>query len=109
VTEARWRLAAGEAWSGSGLVLTTRLGDPIDPRNFHRYFKARVAKSGVPVISVHATRRTCASLLVRPQCAPSRRDGDPPAQQDRGHDGHLQPGLLGIDAHGAQAAGEAFK
>jgi integrase len=64
VTEARWRLAAGEAWSGSGLVLTTRLGDPLDPRNFHRWFKARAEKAGVPVIPVHATRRTCASLLV---------------------------------------------
>jgi len=64
VTEARWRLAAGEAWASSGLVLTTRLGDPLDPRNFHRYFKVRAAKAGVPVISVHATRRTCASLLV---------------------------------------------
>jgi integrase len=64
VTEARWRLAAGEAWAASGLVLTTRLGDPLDPRNFHRYFKARAEKAGVPVISVHSTRRTCASLLV---------------------------------------------
>lgn len=64
VVEARWRLAAGEAWAGSGLVLTTRLGDPLDPRNFHRYFKARAEKASVPVISVHSTRRTCASLLV---------------------------------------------
>jgi len=64
VTEARWRLAAGEAWGSSGLMLTTKLGDPLDPRNFHRSFKERVAKAEVPVISVHATRRTCASLLV---------------------------------------------
>ncbi|ADU46575.1 tyrosine-type recombinase/integrase [Intrasporangium calvum] len=64
VVEAKWRLAAGEAWAGAGLVMTTRLGDPLDPRNFHRYFKARATKAGVPVISVHATRRTCASLLV---------------------------------------------
>jgi len=63
-TEARWRLSAGESWADSGLVLTTTLGDAIDPRNFHRYFKARAAKAGVPVVSVHATRRTCASLLV---------------------------------------------
>jgi integrase len=60
----RWRLAAGEAWAGSGLVLTTELGDPVDPRNFHRRFKERALSAGVPVISVHATRRTCASLLV---------------------------------------------
>jgi len=64
VTEARWRLVAGKSWGESALVLTTRFGDPIDPRNFHRYFKARAEKAGVPVISVHATRRTCASLLV---------------------------------------------
>jgi hypothetical protein len=50
VTEARWRLAAGPAWEGSGLVLTTRLGDPFDPRNFHRYFKQQARKAQVPVI-----------------------------------------------------------
>jgi integrase len=49
---------------GSGLVLTTRYGTPIDPRNFQRFFQDRAAKAGVPVIPVHATRRTCASLLV---------------------------------------------
>ena len=64
LVEARWRLAAGAAWAGTGLVLTTRLGDALDPRNFHRYFKARAEEAGVPVISVHSTRRTCASLLV---------------------------------------------
>jgi len=30
----------------------------------HSTRQARAAKAGVPVISVHATRRTCASLLV---------------------------------------------
>lgn len=62
--EARRRLAAGEAWGDCGLVFTTRLGDPIDPRNFHRAFKSRARKAEVPVIPVHATRRTCATLLV---------------------------------------------
>lgn len=64
MTEARSRLEVGEAWMGSGLVLTTRFGTPIDPRNFQRFFQARAAKADVPVIPVHATRRTCASLLV---------------------------------------------
>ena len=58
------RLAAGEAWNSSGLVLTTRLGDVIDPRNFQRAFRSSVRRAGVPVIPVHSTRRTCASLLV---------------------------------------------
>jgi integrase len=55
---------AGELWHESGLVLTTPLGMPVDPRNFHRAFKERATKAGVPVTSVHATRRACASLLV---------------------------------------------
>ncbi|MGB3185556.1 MAG: tyrosine-type recombinase/integrase [Ornithinimicrobium sp.] len=64
VEESRRRLAAGEMWGECGLVFTTRLGDPVDPRNFHRDFKRRAEKAGVPVVPVHATRRTCATLLV---------------------------------------------
>ncbi len=60
----RQRLAAGDTWGDCGLVLTTKYGDPLDPRNFHLYFKERCDAAGVPVISVHSTRRTCASLLV---------------------------------------------
>ena len=36
---------------------------PLDPRNFHRAFKARSAKAGVRAIPVHGTRHTCGSLL----------------------------------------------
>ena len=54
-TERRLRMAAGEAWAGTGLVLTTRLGDPIDPRSFQRAFRSSVRRAGVPVISVHST------------------------------------------------------
>ena len=59
-----WRDAAGPAWQGTDLVISTRFGLPVEPRNFHRDFKTRCAKAGVRPISVHATRRTCASLLV---------------------------------------------
>jgi integrase len=55
----RWRHVGG-----CGLVLTMRLGEPIDPRNFHRAFKTRAEKADVAVVPVHATRQTCASLLV---------------------------------------------
>lgn len=58
------RNEAGRDWHETGLVFTTRYGTPIEPRNFHRDFKARCRKAGVREISVHATRRTCASLLV---------------------------------------------
>ncbi len=56
--------AAGDAWHDTGLVFTTRHGLPYAPRNFYRQFRLRAAKAGVPVVSVHSTRRTCASLLV---------------------------------------------
>lgn len=55
---------AGEPWHDSGLVFTSSFGTAVDPRNFHRLFKERAAAAGVPVIPVHSTRRTCASLLV---------------------------------------------
>ena len=61
--EARYRSVA-PAWHESGLVLTTGLGTPIDPRNFHRAFVDRAKRAGVPETSVHLTRKACASLLV---------------------------------------------
>jgi len=59
-----WEEKAGESWQGRGLVFTTRHGSPVEPRNFHREFKARCRKAGVRSVPVHTTRRTCASLLV---------------------------------------------
>lgn len=58
------RAAAGELWEAYALVFTTRLGSPIDPRDFNRAFTSRCVTTGVPVITVHDARRTCASLLV---------------------------------------------
>ena len=58
------RSKAGEAWDEIGLVFTTRYGSPIDPRNFNRSFTLRCEAAGVPHITVHDARRTCASLLV---------------------------------------------
>jgi integrase len=45
----RARAATGTAWNRSDQVFTTPYGDPIEPRNFNRYFAARC---------------TCATLLV---------------------------------------------
>jgi integrase len=53
-----------EAWHESGLVITTKLGKPVDPRNFYRAFQTRCRRAGVPTTTVHATRKACASLLV---------------------------------------------
>jgi len=55
--------AAGPFWIPTGHLFTTRDGLPLNPRNFHRAFKARSAKAGVRAIPVHGTRHTCGSLL----------------------------------------------
>ncbi|WP_327324191.1 site-specific integrase [Streptomyces sp. NBC_01210] len=57
------RKAAGELWTESDFVFTTRYGTPIEPRNFNRAFAARSAKAGVRKIRLHDTRHTCGSLL----------------------------------------------
>ena len=54
---------AGEAWSDTGLVFTTRYGTPFEPRNFNRSFDRRIRRAGVSKITVHGARKTCGSLL----------------------------------------------
>ena len=71
--QAAARKQAGSRWHDSDFVFTTRWGTPIEPRNFNRSFDTRCTKAGVPRISVHDTRFTCAALLatldVHPQVA----------------------------------------
>ena len=54
---------AGDGWIDTSLVFTTRYGTPIEPRNFNRSFDRCITAARVPRITVHSTRRTCASLL----------------------------------------------
>ena len=44
-------------------MFTTRHGTPIEPRNFNRSFDRCIVAARVPRITVHGTRKTCASLL----------------------------------------------
>lgn len=46
------------------LVFTTRLGTPIEPRDFNRSWQRRCEKAGVRTITVDDARKTCATLLV---------------------------------------------
>jgi integrase len=57
------RKKAGDGWIDNGLVFTTRHGTPIEPRNFNRSFDRLIVAARVPRITVHGTRKTCASLL----------------------------------------------
>ncbi|GAA2375935.1 site-specific integrase [Nonomuraea africana] len=56
--------AAGEAWQETGLVFTTASGRPVEPSNFRRSFAGACDKAKIRRVHVHATRKTCASLLV---------------------------------------------
>jgi integrase len=62
--QAAVRDAAGDDWPDQDLVFTTRTGRPIEPRNFNRSFVTACTKANVRKIPVHATRKTCASILV---------------------------------------------
>ncbi|MGW4214817.1 tyrosine-type recombinase/integrase [Lentzea sp. NPDC004789] len=57
------RFEAGTAWKDTGLVFTTKLGGPIEPRNVNRMFEALCKKAEVRQIRVHDLRHSCATLL----------------------------------------------
>ncbi|MFG3191980.1 tyrosine-type recombinase/integrase [Streptomyces omiyaensis] len=57
------RERAGEKWTETGYVFTTRTGQPIEPRNLYRSF-TRVAKNaGLRVVRLHDARHGTATLL----------------------------------------------
>jgi integrase len=64
------RLAAGPRWQDFGLVFTTRLGTPLEPRNVHRDFKRILARAGVPNQRFHDLRHAAASLLLAQGVSP---------------------------------------
>ncbi|MBO0891266.1 MAG: site-specific integrase [Acidothermales bacterium] len=57
------RRQAGDSWHEHGLVFTTSVGTPIEPRNLHRHFVRMCEKAGVRRIRFHDLRHSCATLL----------------------------------------------
>jgi hypothetical protein len=45
--QAAERAKAADIWQDTGLVFTTTLGAPYEPRNFARHFALRCSKAGV--------------------------------------------------------------
>ncbi|MFC9591590.1 tyrosine-type recombinase/integrase [Streptomyces sp. NPDC056944] len=61
--QAAARERAGEKWTDTGYVFTTRTGQPIEPRNLYRSF-TRVAKNAdLRVVRLHDARHGTATLL----------------------------------------------
>jgi len=58
------RLAAGSGWQDSGLVFTSSVGTPLEPRNLFRTFKAMLKRAGLPDIRFHDLRHSAASLML---------------------------------------------
>jgi integrase len=64
VRQLQERLVAGGDWKEMGLVFTTRVGTPIDPRAVTTAFHAILADAGLPSIRYHDLRHTAATLLL---------------------------------------------
>ncbi|MGB4777439.1 tyrosine-type recombinase/integrase [Microbacterium sp.] len=61
------RLRAGSQWGNDrGLVFTTELGAPIDPRNLFRAFVAAVGRSGIDAtgVGLHTLRHSAATGML---------------------------------------------
>jgi integrase len=58
------RLAAGGEWQDSGLVFTSPIGTPLEPRNVTREFHALLASANLPTVRFHDLRHTSATLLL---------------------------------------------
>ena len=63
VTQNAERTTKGRDWVESGLVFTSSIGTPIEPRNLNRHFVGLLDKAGVRHIRFHDLRHSCATLL----------------------------------------------
>ncbi|MCV7100920.1 MULTISPECIES: tyrosine-type recombinase/integrase [Mycobacterium] len=54
------RLRAANQWQDSGLVFTTELGGPVDPRNLLRVVEVAAKAAGVEGVGVHTLRHSAA-------------------------------------------------
>jgi integrase len=63
--QATWRAEIGAAWTNDeDLVFTDRLGEPLRQWNVHHALRGILAAAGLPPVSVHALRRSCAVALL---------------------------------------------
>jgi integrase len=62
--QASERLAAGESWRDSGLVFTTQIGSPLDPRNIYRDFVTVAQRAGIGRWHPHELRHSAASIML---------------------------------------------
>ncbi|MDF2962377.1 MAG: integrase [Paenibacillus sp.] len=61
---AKEKLATGEDYQDYNLVISTKLGTPVNPRNLLRVFYGLMKKAKVPKIRFHDLRHTVATLML---------------------------------------------
>ncbi len=57
------RKSAVGKWREHGLIFTTTIGTPIEPRNLNRHFVRLLGLAGPDRIQLHDLRHSCATLL----------------------------------------------
>lgn len=62
--QAAEQLAAGPAWTETGLVFTDEIGRATEPATISATFKRHVRDAGLPPISLHGLRHTWATLAL---------------------------------------------
>ncbi|HEV8176862.1 MAG: site-specific integrase [Propionibacteriales bacterium] len=62
--QAKDRIRMGADWQDYGLVFTTALGTPLEPRNVNRRFDELREEAGLPWLRLHDLRHGCATFLL---------------------------------------------
>jgi integrase len=63
--QAQERLRAGSRWHHTGFVFVTNFGEPCEPRNALRAFKAAAMRAGLPSsVGLHTLRHSAASVMM---------------------------------------------
>jgi len=64
VRQANDRRLVGRAWEDGGLVFTTEIGTPLEPRNVNRRFYAARSAAGLEWVRLHDLRHAFATFLL---------------------------------------------
>jgi integrase len=59
------RQAAGEKWHDNDLIFPNTVGNPMEHRNVHRFYKEMLSKAGLPDMRFHDLRHTAATLMLK--------------------------------------------
>jgi integrase len=88
------KVLAGEQWKEMGMVFTSSVGTPIDPRRLLSDFKALLSDAGLPPMRFHDLRHTSITLLLN--------EVGVPIKEVQRRAGHTRPSTT-MDIYGGEA------